>query len=55
MTRVQHGAAPNERLIARVQECHGHQTHAIRFERLDALADRVGSLRMPIMSGTLGP
>ncbi len=41
---VEHGAAPHERLIARIEEAHGHQTHAMRFKRLNALADRVRSL-----------
>ena len=37
---VQHGPAPDQRLIAGVQEAHRHQLHAVLFERLDALAVR---------------
>ena len=41
---VQHGAAPNEGFIARVQESHGHQRDAISFERLNTLADGMWGL-----------
>ncbi len=38
---VQHGPAPDQRLVAGIQEAHGHDAHAVFFERLDALADGV--------------
>jgi hypothetical protein len=35
---VQHGAAPDQGLVAGIQEAHGHQLHAELIEGLDALA-----------------
>ena len=37
---VQHGAAPDQRLVAGIQESHRHQLHAVLLERLDAVAVR---------------
>ena len=35
---VQHGSAPHQRLVAGIEEAHGHQLDAELLERLDALA-----------------
>jgi hypothetical protein len=37
---VQHGAAPHQRLVAGIEEAHGHQLDAELVERLDAVAIR---------------
>jgi hypothetical protein len=39
---VKHGSAPDQRLVPGIQKPHGHQLHAIFFERLNAFADGVG-------------
>ena len=39
---MQHGAAPDQRLVAGIQEAHRHELDAELFERLDALAVRHG-------------
>ena len=54
--RVQHGSAPYQRLVSRVQKSDRDYAQAVALDRNDAIA--FGDLRrwlVPSMSGTLGP